>query len=264
VGIAVLLSALVPIKVALFFLLLTRFNLRARTSLLTSLSLANYSEFGLIVGGVANKAGWIQDEWLVTIAIAVSITFVLASPLNAASHSIYARLDRWLKRFETRVRRPDDQVLDPGDAEVAVFGMGEIGTGAYEIMRERYGPRVVGVDSDFAEVQRQQEAGRRVLVGDATDADFWDRIRMGRIRLVMLTLPSHQENLAVARRLAESDHPVFLAATAQFDDEAGELREAGVDAAFNVFAKAGAGFAESVCDLLPEDWSRGRNSSSQQ
>ena len=91
-GIAALFVLVVPFKVALFFLLLTRFKLRARTSLLGSFSLANYSEFGLIVGAIGTANGWIGNEWLVIIAIALSATFVLASPLNTAAHSIYARL----------------------------------------------------------------------------------------------------------------------------------------------------------------------------
>ncbi|MCK5667715.1 MAG: cation:proton antiporter, partial [Gammaproteobacteria bacterium] len=72
IGIALLLVVLVPIKGVFFFWLLTRFNLRARTSLLTSLSLANYSEFGLIVCVVGVANGWVGSEWLIVIAIALS------------------------------------------------------------------------------------------------------------------------------------------------------------------------------------------------
>jgi len=56
-GIAAFLIILLPIKIALFFLLLTRFRLRARTATVTSLTLANYSEFGLIVGAVGVNEG---------------------------------------------------------------------------------------------------------------------------------------------------------------------------------------------------------------
>lgn len=118
-------------KVALFFLLLTRFKLRARTSLLGSFSLANYSEFGLIVGAIGEANGWISSEWLVIIAIALSTTFVLASPLNAAAHNIYNRFAERLKSYEIKTRHPDDQPIDPGDAEIAIFGMGRAGSGAY-------------------------------------------------------------------------------------------------------------------------------------
>ena len=51
-AIALFLVALVPIKVALYFSVLTRFHLRARTSAMASLGLAEYSEFGLIVAAI--------------------------------------------------------------------------------------------------------------------------------------------------------------------------------------------------------------------
>ena len=88
VGIAMLLTLFLPFKVFLFFWLLTRFRLRARTSSLTSLSLANYSEFGLIVGTIAVANGWLTSDWLVVIAIALSMSFVMAAPINSAAQSI--------------------------------------------------------------------------------------------------------------------------------------------------------------------------------
>jgi len=235
------------LKVALFFLLLTRFRLRARSSLLTSLSLANYSEFGLIVGAIGVANGWITGDWLTVIAIALSITFVLASPLNAAAHVICARWLERLKPFETGTRLPNDQPVETGDAEILVFGMGRVGGGAYDVMRERYGRRVMGVDFDSATVQAQQAAGRDVILGDATDSDFWEKLRPGKIDLVMLALPNHKENMDVAKQLVDGGFAGQIAAIARFADEIPELEGQGVHAAFNIYTEAGAGFAEHVC-----------------
>ena len=57
--IALLLTALVIFKVGLFFAVFARFGLRARTATLSSLTLANYSEFGLIVGSIAVANAWL-------------------------------------------------------------------------------------------------------------------------------------------------------------------------------------------------------------
>jgi glutathione-regulated potassium-efflux system ancillary protein KefC len=244
---AALLVLVTPLKVALFFWLLVRLDLRARTALLTSFSLANYSEFGLIVAAVGAKSGWIGSEWLVTIAIALSISFVLASPLNTAAHAIYERFSRRLRPFETGRWIPGDEPIDLGEATVLVAGMGRVGTGAYQFMRERGGETVVGLDRDLVTVREHTEAGNDVLLGDVTDSDLWERVRPGRTRLVLLAMPSHEANLLAAKRLAERGFEGRVAATAQFDDELEELRAAGADAAFNFYAEAGAGFAEHVC-----------------
>ena len=76
---APLICLLLPTKLALFFVLFTRLRLRARTSFLTSLALANYSEFGLIVAFISVEAGWLSEEWLVILALAVSLSFVVTS-----------------------------------------------------------------------------------------------------------------------------------------------------------------------------------------
>ena len=41
-----------------------------------------------------------------------------------------------------------------------------------------------------------------------------------------------------------------ISATAKFEDEIDELKEAGVHAVFNLYAEAGYGFAEHVCEAI--------------
>ncbi len=72
VAVACLLVLLLPFKAALFFALLTRFHLRTRTAWMGGLSLGSYSEFGLIVVGLAHAKGWMPEDWLVVVAIALA------------------------------------------------------------------------------------------------------------------------------------------------------------------------------------------------
>jgi len=41
-----------------------------------------------------------------------------------------------------------------------------------------------------------------------------------------------------------------IAATVKYDDDVEELKEAGVHAVFNLYAEAGYGFAEHVCEAI--------------
>jgi hypothetical protein len=257
VGIAALLVLVVPFKVALFFFLLSRFKLRARTALLGSFSLANYSEFGLIVGAIGVTNGWMSSEWLIVIAIALSITFVLASPLNAAAHNIYSRLSERLKTYETETRHPNDQPIDHGDAEIVIFGMGRVGTGAYDFLRERYGDVVIGCDSDPLAVKMHQEEGRNVIHGDPTDHDFWERTASDspdpdedKLRLALLAMPKYTANVTAARMMIKLGFTGLIAAGARFDDEVTALKDAGVHAAYNFFNEAGTGLAEHVFEIM--------------
>ena len=254
IGVAALLVAVTPLKVALFYLLLTRFKLRARSSLLASLSLANYSEFGLIVAAVGASQGWLGIDWLVIIALALSATFIIASPLNTAADALYVRYREKLCRFETDTRHPDDQPIDPSGATVGVFGMGRIGTMAYDLLHEKYGEAVIGFDFDNKTISEHSAAGRRVVFGDPTDPDFWPRVVRPEeeARLVLLAMPKHQSNLAAARHLVDVGFPGQITAIAQFDDQVEELRQAGAHAAFNIYNEAGLGFAEHAWEILKD------------
>ncbi len=254
-AVGALLAVVMPLKVVLFFLLLTRFKLRARTSTLAALSLANYSEFGLIVAYLGASLGWIDSSWLVTIAIALSLTFILAAPLNTHAQALYNRHADRLKRFETRKRHPEDTPIDPGDAEIVVFGMGRIGTSAYDTMVAHHGDVVIGVDFCLENVERLKTTGRKVILGDPTDPDFWERIRSredGQVKMSVLAMPKNAANLAAVKYLRGHDFKNVIVTTANYEDQVAELQEAGVDGAFEFRTEAGIGLAEKAHVILEE------------
>lgn len=257
-GIALFFVAVIPVKVALYYWLLTLFRLRARTALLTSISLANYSEFGLIIGAIGLSNGWLTGEWLGVIALSLAATFVLAAPLNAASHHLYARFDSLLKRFESKHCLAGEQPIDTGAATILVFGMGRVGVAAYNVMRERYGDVVLGLDHDAGVVAQQRAAGRNVIQGDATDYDFWEKLQPGKVRVVLLDMPNQSENLFAIRQLAKAGFRGKVAATVKYDDQIEELQKAGADAAYNIYAEAGSGFADHVSVQLCDDVQQAR------
>ena len=248
VKVACLLVLFIPLKVILFYLLMTRYRLRARTSLLTSLTLANYSEFGLIVGALGVSQGWLGSEWLVIIAVAVSISMIVASPVGNMAATMYARWNGFFKKFETTKRMAGEGIIDIGSATIAVLGMGRIGVGAYQHLEQQYGRQVVGLEFDEERVAKHLEAGRQVIFGDAGDYDFWQRgvTKPEQMQLVLLTM-SHVANLKAAKRLQAVPADIVIAATARYEDEVEQLKDAGVDHVFNIFGEAGAGFADHVC-----------------
>jgi len=245
--IGALLVPFIFVKSALFFALMTRFKLRARTSLLATLNLTNYSEFGLIVAAIGVTNGWMDSEWLVVIAIALSLSFVVAAPLNSLDDRIYGQLRGFWTRFQCKERLPDDLLLDTDGATIAIFGMGRVGSGTYDKMRELHGDTVVGIDFDDELIKKHQAMGRKTLHGDPSDADFWEKIEQDHsIELVMLALPNLQANLDALEQLRGISFRGRIAATAKYPDEEERLRQSGATAVFNIYTEAGAGFAEHV------------------
>jgi len=250
-------ALLLPLKVGFFFWLATRFRLRARTSMLLALSLGNYSEFGLIVGSVAVSAGWLAPSWLVTLALATGLSFLVASLLDERVFALYRSSRDRLARFERPERVREETSVVVGEASVLVFGMGRVGTNAYDHVRERLGEGVVGFDVNDRVVADHREEGRRVVEASATDADFWQRLHIERdaVRLVLLCMSSHQDNRAAIRQLRAEGFCGRVAATARFADEVEPLQEEGADFVFHVMADAGPAFAAQgleVAGLAPD------------
>ena len=239
-----------PIKAGLFFLWLTRLKLRARTSFLTALSLANYSEFGLIVCAISVTQGLLSQEWLIIMALSVALSFVFSSAANTLSHRLYGRWALPLKRFENPIRLAEDHFDQPGQVAVLVVGMGRVGTGAYDILKNEMGKTVCGIDMDRNRANSHIQAGRHVIYGDAEDPDFWSDINFEGIQLTMFAMPNFHDIQEAQNQIQLAGYKGKTAAIARYKDEEQKLLSAGVDEVFNFYAEAGAGFADQSVHLM--------------
>ena len=251
IAVSAIALVLVPLKTGGYLVLLSRFRLRPRTAWHASATLANYSEFGLIVAAVGVEQAWLDQQWASAIAVAVAVSFAVAAPVNTARYTIYQRWSSWLSRLQRHPIRSDDALIEPGDARMIVFGMGRVGAGAYDELVRRRGKVVLGVDRRDETVAGNEAAGRSAVRGDALDSDFWDRMRLHpETELVVFAMGDHRANLEGVRRVQQYLPHVRIAASATFPDEVTALEEAGVDVARNLDGEAGQGLADDACDLL--------------
>ncbi|KAA1188818.1 hypothetical protein F0M18_16565 [Pseudohalioglobus sediminis] len=244
---ALVLGVLALIKPLLYFPLMTWFHTAPRTALLSSSVLGNYSEFGLVVVAVAAQASWIDSEWASAISLAIATSFVLSSPINKRAHTLYRRYhDFWL-RFESE--KVSESRPDTSGVRIMVLGMGNIGTGAYDAIAEHHGREVLGVDLNERKREEHARKHRRVVIADASDPDFWIPVQLDEVELVLLALTHHQENMLVASLLTDLGYTGRIAAVVRFSEEARDLEKRGFSA-FNLYAQAGAGFADHAAAQL--------------
>jgi predicted Kef-type K+ transport protein len=248
---SVVLLLLLPLKVALFFWLFTRFRLMASTANRSSMALANYSEFGLIVAAIAVSVGWLPTEWMLVDAVSLSLSFVFASVINTNTNQIYIKFKSFLKSFEKPNRLPEDAPIELGEARMIIFGMGRLGTGVYDEMNKLMPDAVLGVDSDSLVVEKHRKHGRNVVTGNATNPEFWNRVKMShRVEYALLVMPEHSAQVAAIEQTRKHGFKGKIAASAKYPDELEKLKELGVEAAFNIYAEAGAGFAALTSSKL--------------
>lgn len=234
-------------KSLLFFWLMTRMKVRARPSFLATLSLSNFSEFGLIVAAIGVSQGWISNDWLLVIAVALSISFVILAPISRKDHGLYDKFHQRLLRFQREERMAEDQMHDHMGAELAIIGMGRVGSGAYQALKERYGQCVIGIDYDQRSVDRHLAMGRSAIQGNPAEADFWETfISPPQFKWVLITLPLGEIALEVVEQIRQHDKTIRIAATARYPKDEEVLKEAGIDEVFNLYTNAGLSFVQFV------------------
>lgn len=249
-AIALLITLLLPIKFYLFFKLLTKFRLRARTSFLSSLVMSNYSEFGLIVAAVAVSVGFLDSVWLVIMALSVSFSFVFTSAIYKSSHRRYNKHKDQLKKFQSRIPLKEDVYPELLDTKVLVIGMGRVGRGAFETLAKLMEKGVTGMDADLDKVSSLREQNYRAILGDGENIDLWENVDISKIELILLALPSIEDSSNITNQLRTASYAGKIAAIARYEDEVQPLLDVGVDKVFNFFTEAGLGFAEESFEML--------------
>ena len=253
-AVAALMLVLLPIKSGLFFLLFTRFHLRNRTALQTSLTLSSYSEFGLIVAVASQANGILEQEWVSTIAVVVASSFVVSAAANTARYRLWGRLSPRMHGLERHPIISDDEIVDLEGARVIIFGMGRVGTGAYDEIVARRGDCVVGVERNKDIIEANTGAGRNVVLGYALDQEFWEHLRShDEVELIVVAMDNHASNLVCVERANEFLPDVNIAAIARYPDQVVELEAAGVDVARNLYEEAGQGLVD---DAISTVWQR--------
>lgn len=245
VALAFLLLLLLPVQGLVYGFLLSAQRVRHRNATLAALALTNYSEFGLIVVAVGAATGRLDDEWLAVLAVTVALSFLLAAALNRrTTYDLATWIERKLPPQDPDRLLPAERPIDVGDVHALVLGMGRLGRSAYQRLAET-GLDVLGVEHDTTRVEDLAEAGFDVVRADATDREFWERtLRTGEVELAVLAMPFHGSNLEALEMLRACGFGGRIAAVAQYDDDAEELRRLGADAVFQLYGGAGTALAD--------------------
>jgi hypothetical protein len=190
--------------------------------------------------------GLLSSEWTVTLALSLALSFVIASFVNGAKHKLYKRWHDLLLRLQTDKHIDEQQPIDLDNTEFLILGMGRTGTGAYDYLKEHVSDAITGVDERLHHVVRHTtKEGRNVIQGDATNMDFWERIDLSKVKLILLSLTNLNEIILTADLIRQNGYQGELGAATRYDDESELLDRHGIKS-FNLYAGAGAGFAEHV------------------
>ncbi len=240
--------ALLPLKSLLLLVAFRWGNIRARTAFLTAISMSNYSEFGLIVALVALQEGLIPHEWMVALALVMSMSFLVGAPLNRYAHRIYSRFRVPLRRLN-REELVQEFAQKFGPARFMVAGMGTVGLPTYQYLREQYGLDVCAVEFHTERVETLSKQGVQIYQADAADPVFWESANLRGLEVVYIAISDFESVRQVLRAMSVLPERTFrVAAMAHYEDQRDELLGMSVDFVYCYKDELGRSFAREFLE----------------
>ena len=194
---AIALSALVLIGNPLILMtIMGILGYRKKTSLQTGFTVAQISEFSLILVALGLSLGHVEQSVLSLVTLVGLITIFGSTYLVMYSDQIYKVLERALGIFERSSAH--EPRLKRGGYTVILFGCNRIG---YDFLNslEQIGDHFLVVDYDPLTVRQLEQRGISVEFGDAGDMDFLASLDLSKIELAISTIPDNETNTLIHR-----------------------------------------------------------------
>jgi Kef-type K+ transport system membrane component KefB len=193
----------------IFMLIITRLGYGERPAFLTSVTVAQISEFSFIFAGVGMAAGLIGPEILSLITVVGLITIGISSYMILYNHELYA----WTQRIGLLrpFRASDGDGEEPESEEVLrdhviVVGMNHMGRRIAEELRER-GETVLAIDTD---PRKLQGLDSRTLLGNAEYPAVLEEAGLEHARLLVSALQIEATNNLLTYRARDAGVPVAV------------------------------------------------------
>lgn len=210
---------------------------RSRTGFLAGLTVAQISEFSLILGSLRVRLGHLEPAAMGLITLVGLVTIAGSTYLILYSHPLYERMEPWLRVFERRQPRAAEIAAESESAPVILIGLGRHGT-HLAVELERRGHKTLGIDFDPEATAAWRASGRSARLGDATDPELVASLPLSGAEWVVSSLPDPETNRLLLAALRAEGFSGRVALTARTEEGVRELVEAGADAVLYSFGDA--------------------------
>ena len=212
---------------------------KKRIGFLAGLTVAQISEFSLILIFLGNKLGHLSDEVVSLVTLVGIITFTISSYMILNGNYLYKYLSPYLNIFERKKLGGDHVISGDGFDDlknhVVLIGGDQMGQSILSAL-EDMDIDVVVVDFD-PEILKKLEnlssgkTGKKAhrLFGDISDLDIQERAKLDSAKLVISTNPDLEDNLLVLKELRHENRSAKVVVMAFDASEAKILYKEGAD-----------------------------------
>ncbi len=198
---------------------------KKRTSLLAGLTMAQVSEFSLIMAAIGLKLGHIDAKVVTLITAVAIITITISSYLIIKSESIYNLFKKPLSIFE---RKDANETKDKNirKRRFVLIGCHRTGLGIAAHLPKN---QLLIVEFDPDVVHHLKNAGYHVLFGDITDPEILAHAHIKKAEAIIVTSPDLQDNLMIVESFRKNEKKPLIIVRASRTGEMQILYDAGAD-----------------------------------
>ncbi len=236
------------IKTLITFILTRATGYRSRTSFMTSISLAQLSEFSLIIGMLGVSLGAIDVGILSTVILATVITMALTPYLVTYKNGLFNIFKYPLRLFNFLPVKEHLEFVDKNEKHILLVGAHRMGSVLIKHLLENTGDRhnLLVIDYNPEIIKALIKKNISAIYGDLGGAEILNKVHMGKMKIIISTIPSFDDNLSLLKRVKQTNSKATIILTAERISEATELYNAGAD--YVIMPKILAG--DEVLDLI--------------
>jgi len=211
------------------FIIMSVLGYRARTSFLASITMAQISEFSLILVALGSRLGSLTSAEVSLVTLVCVITIFISSYFITYGDKIYRSIRPFLKLFERRTARKEEELpQEKFTGHIILIGAHRMGGTILKALEEA-GDNVFTVDFDPTIVRLLKSRGKAALYGDIIDPEIQEIAGFNEARVVISTVPDFRDSLAILKTLRLSNPKVKIILTADSEREGRKLYELGAD-----------------------------------
>jgi voltage-gated potassium channel Kch len=195
-----------------------------RTSFKASISLAQVSEFSIVLILIAQNKGLIKADFVSAIILMTLVSIAASTYMIIFSDKLFGVFEKYLGMFERR-KAQNEQLADI-KYDLVLFGYQR---GGHEFINlfKKLKKKYVVVDYDPEVIDVIEERKINYLYGDATDVELLEEAGVDRAKLVVSTIPDYQTNMVILNYLKTKNQQAIVVIHADDPYEAAKLYEAG-------------------------------------
>lgn len=173
---------------------------KRKTSFLIAVTIAQISEFSLILISLGVQLGNIPHDVLSLVTLVGLITITGSTYLILSAEKLFKPLEPFIKLLEFR-RVPNEKMfLSEKTPEIILFGYDRSGTDFVKAI-QKLDKSFVIVDFNPQSIQRLKDQKLPYAFGDADDVELLEEIGLPNAKLIVSTIPTFETNKLLVQRM---------------------------------------------------------------